>query len=322
MKLDKAQMLSLFKTMVKIRDFEEKAKDLMLAGKLAGFLHSYAGEEAIAAGVCSELRKQDCICSTHRGHGHIIAKGGNINKMMAELFGKATGYSKGKSGSMHIADISLGIIGANGIVAAGLPIANGVAFALRYQKKDGVVVAFFGDGATNRGTFHEALNLASVWNLPVVFVCENNKFGMSVSQEKHMKIAKISDRAAAYGIPGVTVDGNDPVAVRQAAAEAIARARADEGPTLIECLTWRHYGHFIGDPGIYKDPEEQKLWLSAEKDPIPRFSKRLLDEGIASQAEIDEIEVDVAKQIDDAVAFAEASPDPDPNVMFEDVYNA
>jgi len=322
MKLDKQQMLSLFETMVKIRDFEEKSKDLMLAGKLAGFLHSYAGEEAVAAGVCSELAPQDCICSTHRGHGHLIAKGANINKMMAELFGKATGYSKGKSGSMHIADISLGIIGANGIVAAGLPIANGVAFALRYQKKDAVVVAFFGDGATNRGTFHEALNLASVWDLPVVFVCENNKFGMSVSQERHMKIKKISDRAAAYGIPGVTVDGNDPVAVREATAKAVARARSGEGPTLIECLTWRHYGHFIGDPGLYKDPEEQKLWLSDERDPIPRFRTRLLTEGIATQAEIDEIEADVARQIDEAVAFAESSPDPAPSVMFEDVYHA
>ncbi|MCL2652624.1 MAG: thiamine pyrophosphate-dependent dehydrogenase E1 component subunit alpha [Propionibacteriaceae bacterium] len=321
MKLDKQQMLSLLTTMVKIRDFEEKSKDLMLAGKLAGFLHSYSGEEAVAAGVCSELTTQDCICSTHRGHGHIIAKGGNINKMMAELFGKATGYSKGKSGSMHIADISLGIIGANGIVAAGLPIANGVAFALRYEKKDGVVVAFFGDGATNRGTFHEALNLASVWNLPVVFVCENNKFGMSVSQDRHMKIKKISDRAAAYGIPGVTVDGNDPVAVKEAAAKAVDRARSGQGPTLIECLTWRHYGHFIGDPGIYKDPEEQKLWLSPERDPIARFKTRLLDEGIATQAEIDAIDTDIAKQIDDAVAFAESSPDPAPSVMFEDVYH-
>jgi len=322
MKLDKENMLSLFETMVKIRDFEEKSKDLMLAGKLAGFLHSYAGEEAVAAGVCSKLGPQDCICSTHRGHGHIIAKGADINKMMAELFGKATGYSKGKSGSMHIADISLGIIGANGIVGAGLPIANGVAFALRYEKKDGVVVAFFGDGATNRGTFHEALNLASVWNLPVVFVCENNKFGMSVSQERHMKIEKISDRAAAYGIPGVTVDGNDPVAVGEAAAEAVNRARSGQGPTLIECLTWRHYGHFIGDPAVYKDPEEQKLWLSAERDPILRFRTRLLDEGLATQAEIDAIEARVATQIDEAVAFAEASPDPAPSVMFEDVYHA
>ena len=187
--------------------------------------------------------------------------------MMAELHGKSTGYSKGKSGSMHIADISLGIIGANGIVAASLPIANGVAFALRYKKSDGIVVAFFGDGATNRGTFHEALNLASVWNLPIVFVCENNNFGMSVAQKYHMKLEKISDRAAAYDIAGATVDGNDPIAVKEAVREAIKRVKNGQGPTLLECKTWRHYGHFIGDPAPYKDPEEQKEWLSDRKGP-------------------------------------------------------
>lgn len=320
MKLKKEGMLSLYETMVKIRDFEETSKDLMLAGKLGGFLHSYSGEEAIAAGVCSELTVQDCICSTHRGHGHIIAKGGNIDKMMAELYGKSTGYSKGKSGSMHIADISLGIIGANGIVAAGLPIANGVAFALRYKKTDGVVVAFFGDGATNRGTFHEAMNLASVWNLPVIFVCENNKFGMSVAQKYHMKLEKVSDRAAAYGIEGVTVDGNDPVAVKEAAAAAIKGIKEGKGPTLIECLTWRHYGHYIGDPGVYKDPEEQKAWLSPEKDPIPRFEKRLIDEKIATQSELDQIKADVHQIIEASIAFAESSPDPTLEVMYEDVY--
>ncbi|HWQ79479.1 MAG TPA: thiamine pyrophosphate-dependent dehydrogenase E1 component subunit alpha [Anaerovoracaceae bacterium] len=322
MKLKKEEMLSLYETMVKIRDFEETSKNLMMAGKLAGFLHSYAGEEAIAAGVCSELVKEDCICSTHRGHGHIIAKGGNIDRMMAELYGKSTGYSKGKSGSMHIADISLGIIGANGIVAASLPIANGVAFALRYKKSDGIVAVFFGDGATNRGTFHEALNLASVWNLPVVFVCENNNFGMSVAQKYHMKLEKISDRAAAYGIAGVTVDGNDPIAVKEAMREAVKRIKDGQGPTLIECKTWRHYGHFIGDPAPYKDPEEQKEWLSDRKDPIPRFEKRLLDESLATRDELDEIKAKVHKLIENAISFAEQSPDPALAVMFEDVYSA
>jgi len=320
MQLNKDEMLSLYETMVKIRDFEETSKDLMLAGKLGGFLHPYSGEEAIAAGVCSELTITDCICSTHRGHGHIIAKGGNIDKMMAELYGKSTGYSKGKSGSMHIADISIGIIGANGIVGAGLPIANGVAFALRYKKIDAVVVAFFGDGASNRGTFHEALNLASVWNLPVIFVCENNGFGMSVAQKYHMKLENISDRAAAYGIAGVTVDGNDPVAVKEAAREAVKRIKEGNGPTLIECKTWRHYGHYIGDPAVYKDPEEQKAWLSPAKDPIPRFETRLLQEEIATQEELDEIKANVHKLIENAIAYAESSPDPTPESMFEDIY--
>lgn len=320
MKVNKEEMFSLFETMVKIRDFEETSKDLMLGGKLGGFLHSYSGEEAIAAGVCSELTKTDYICSTHRGHGHIIAKGGSVDRMMAELYGKSTGYCKGKSGSMHIADISLGIIGANGIVGAGLPIANGVAFALRYKKIDGVVVAFFGDGATNRGTFHEALNLASAWNLPVIFVCENNGFGMSVAQQYHMKLKKISDRSAAYGIAGVTVDGNDPVAVKEATREAVKRIKEGNGPTLLECITWRHYGHYIGDPAVYKDPEEQKEWLTDAKDPIPRFETRLLGEGVATQEELDKIKADVRKQIENAIVFAEGSPDPAIETMFDDVY--
>lgn len=320
MDLNKEQMLSLYETMVRIRDFEVTSMDLMLEGKLTGFLHSYAGEEAIAAGVCSELTKEDYICSTHRGHGHIIAKGGSVDKMMAELYGKSTGYCKGKSGSMHIADISLGIIGANGIVAAGLPIANGVAFALRYKKLDGVVVAFFGDGATNRGTFHEALNLASLWNLPVIFVCENNGFGMSNPQRKHMKLKKVSDRAAAYGITGVTVDGNDPVAVKEAARDAVKRIKDGQGPTLLECITWRHYGHYIGDPAVYKDPEDQKSWLSAEKDPIPRFETRLLEQAVATREELDMIKNSVHKEIESAIAFAEASPEPAIASLYDDVY--
>jgi pyruvate dehydrogenase E1 component alpha subunit len=320
MELTNQDMLKLYEKMATIRDFEETSKDLMLEGKLGGFLHSYAGEEAIAVGVCSELTKDDCICSTHRGHGHIIAKGGDINKMMAELYGKSTGYSQGKSGSMHIADISLGIIGANGIVGAGIPIANGVAFALRYLKRDAIAVAFFGDGATNRGTFHEAMNLASVWDLPIVFVCENNNFGMSTSQERHMKLKKISDRTAAYGFAGVTVDGNDPVAVKEAMHDAVERVKSGNGQTLIECITWRHYGHYIGDPAVYKDPKDQELWLSAEKDPISRFEKRLRDDGIATLDEIMAIKEKIHGKILDAVRFAEESPDPTPESMFDHVY--
>lgn len=321
MQLKNEEMLSLYETMVRIRDFEETSKGLMLSGKLGGFLHSYVGQEAIAAGACSELTKKDCVCSHHRGHGHIIAKGGDIKRMVAELYGKKTGYCKGKSGSMHIADISIGIIGANGIVGAGLPIGNGVAFALRYKKIDAVVVVFFGDGAANRGTFHEALNLASVWNLPIIFICENNNFGMSVAQKYHMKIKDISVRSKAYDIAGVTVDGNDPVAVKKATRDAIMRIKEDKGPTLIECKTWRHYGHFIGDPAAYMDPEEKKMWLSKEKDPISRFETRLLNEKIATQADLDELNARTHKIIEEAVAFAEQSPDPGPEVMYEDVFS-
>lgn len=222
---------------------------------------------------------------------------------------------------MHIADVSIGIIGANGIVGAGLPIANGVAFALRYKKIDAVVVAFFGDGAANRGTFHEALNLASVWNLPVIFVCENNGYGMSVAQKYHMKINDISVRSKAYDIAGVTVDGNDPVAVKAATRKAIKRIKDGKGPTLIECKTFRHYGHYLGDPAVYFDPEELKFWKSKEQDPIPKFETRLLKEKIATQADFDEIKAKAHKVIEEAVSFAQQSPDPEPEVMFEDVYS-
>ena len=320
MKLKKQEYLALYRTMVRIREFEETSRRLMLDGKLNGFLHLYSGEEAIAAGVCSELTDADCICSTHRGHGHIIAKGGSIPKMMAELYGKDTGYSQGKSGSMHIADIKVGIIGANGIVGACIPIAVGVGFALRYKKTDAISVAFFGDGSTNRGTFHEALNLASTWKLPVVFICENNGFGMSTPPTRATNNRNLSERALAYNIPGVTVDGNDPVAVKEAAAKAIKRARNGEGPSLVECLTWRHHGHFIGDPALYKDPKDQKKWLAPEVDPIPRFKTRLVREKIATKKELDEIQAQATDEIQAAIVFAEGSPDPSPESMFEHVY--
>lgn len=320
MKLKKEEYLSIFESMQRIREFEETSRRLMLDGKLGGFLHLYSGEEAIASGVCSELTDLDCIVSTHRGHGHIIAKGGDINKMMAELYGKDTGYCQGKSGSMHIADIDIGIIGANGIVGACIPIANGVGFALRYQKKDAVAVAFFGDGSTNRGTFHEALNLASAWKLPVIFVCENNGFGMSTPPTRSTNLKNLSVRSEAYNIPGVTVDGNDPLAVKEATKKAVKRAKKGEGPSLIECITWRHHGHFIGDPALYKDEKDQKKWTSEEYDPIPRFEKHILHNKIASKEELDEIKKRVADAVDAAVAFSEASPDPLPETMFENVY--
>jgi pyruvate dehydrogenase E1 component alpha subunit len=310
--------LGLFRTMVRIREFEDTAEKLFLDGKLIGFLHLYSGEEAVAAGVCACLRDGDCITSTHRGHGHCIARGADTDRMMAELFGKATGYSKGKGGSMHIADISKGIIGANGIVGAGIPIALGAAYAHKYRNNDNVAVTFFGDGASNRGTFHESLNMASALCLPVVFVCENNHFGMSTPFSYHSKNKTISQRAAAYDMPGVRVDGNDPIAVLDAAEEAVARARAGNGPTLIECLTWRHHGHFIGDSAPYKEPDDAAEWRS--KDPIPNFEKRLIGDGVAEGGELESIKEEARREMRSAVEFAENSPYPELNVMFEDLY--
>jgi len=318
MSLKKEQLLDFYKNMVTIRTFEMKAVELFAAGEIPGFVHLYAGEEAVATGVCANLEDKDYITSTHRGHGHLISKGGKIDKMMAELYGKSTGYCKGKGGSMHIADVDLGILGANGIVGAGLPIAAGAALACQYKKNDSVAVCFFGDGASNRSTFHEALNLASIWKLPVVYVCENNMFGISNYQKNHQNIADISDRAVAYGIPGVSVDGNDVVAVYEAAAEAIKRARKGDGPSLVECKTWRHRGHFEGDPAVYKDPKEQEEWL--KKDPIPRLGAKLIEMKYATQKELDEIKAGAEAEIAAAVKFAQESPAPAPEEVLTDVY--
>ena len=310
-------MLSIYRTMVRIREFEEIAAKLFLDGRLVGFLHLYSGEEAVAAGVCACLRESDYITSTHRGHGHCIAKGADIGRMMAELYGKADGYSKGKGGSMHIADISKGIIGANGIVGAGIPIAIGAAYAQKYRGTDGVAVTFFGDGASNRGTFHESLNMAAALNLPVIFVCENNHFGMSTPFSYHSGSKTISQRAAAYDMPGITVDGNDPIAVMDATAKAALQARKGGGPTLIECLTWRHHGHFLGDAASYKAPEDESSWR--ERDPIPNFERRLISDGVAADDELEAIKTDVRLEVEASVKFAEDSPYPDISVMYEDL---
>ena len=318
MELTKEKLLGFYETMMTIRAFESKAVDLFADNQLPGFVHLYLGEEAVATGVCGSLTDKDYITSTHRGHGHLIAKGGKVDLMMAELFGKATGYCKGKGGSMHIADVELGILGANGIVGAGQPIAAGAAFACKYKKTDAVAICFFGDGASNRGTFHEALNMASIWKLPLVFVCENNMYGISNCQRDHMQVNDVSDRAAGYGIPGMTVDGNDVIAVYEAAAAAIERARRGDGPSLIECKTWRWRGHFEGDPSSYKDPVEQESWL--KKDPIPRFAQKLIELKYATQEELDAIKAKVDAQIAEAVSFAQKSPYPSPEDALTDVY--
>jgi len=318
MDLKQEQLLALYEKMATIRAFELKAVELFAAGQIPGFVHLYLGEEAIATGVCANLEQKDYIASTHRGHGHLIAKGGNLNFMMAELLGRTTGYCKGKGGSMHIADVDLGILGANGIVGAGMPIATGAAFACKYKENGAVAVAFFGDGASDRATFHESLNLASIWKLPVVFVCENNGWAISNAQQNHQNITDISDRASGYGIPGVSVDGNDVIAVYEAAGAAIERARRGEGPTLIECKTWRWRGHFEGDPGAYKDPKDQEEWLA--KDPIPRLEKNLLKLKFATQAALDKVKAEAREKVEAAVQFAEGSPQPDPGELLTDVY--
>ena len=318
MEISRETLLGMYRKMLTIRRFEERAAELYAAGRMPGFVHLYVGEEAVATGVCASLTDRDFITSTHRGHGHVIAKGGKTELMMAELYGKATGYCKGKGGSMHIADVDLGILGANGIVGAGQPISVGAAFACKYKKTDAVAVCFFGDGASNRGTFHEAMNMASSFKLPVVFVCENNMYGISNYQKHHMNISDIADRAGAYGVPGVSVDGNDVIAVYEAASEAVARARRGDGPSIVECKTWRQRGHFEGDPAKYKDPEEQKAWLA--KDPIPRIEAKLIELGMATQADLDQMRAKVNEEIEAAVKFAEDSPEPGDDELLTDVW--
>jgi pyruvate dehydrogenase E1 component alpha subunit len=315
---DKKALLAMFTTMNKIRLFETKLQEFFAAGKIPGFVHLYIGEEAVATGVCACLKNTDKITSTHRGHGHCLAKGGDLKLMMAEIFGRATGYCKGKGGSMHIADFNLGILGANGIVGGGGPLATGSALASKYKKNDEVTVCFFGDGASNQGTTQESLNLASAWKLPLVFINENNGYGISCPQCKSMAVTDIADRAAAYDMPGVVVDGNDVLAVYEAVGEAVKRARKGEGPSLIECKTYRWRGHFEGDACTYRCTEELTEWMA--KDPIPRFAAKLLETGTVTQAELDTIVSRITDDIDQAVAYAEGSHLPDPAELLDDVY--
>lgn len=316
--MSKENIMEMYKTMLKIRKFEEYAVVASGEGRIPGFIHLYIGEEAIATGVCANLKPDDYITSTHRGHGHIIAKGGELNKMMAELFGKADGYCKGRGGSMHIADASKGILGANGIVGAGHDIALGAGLSAQYKGTDQVCICFFGDASTNQGTFHESLNMSSTWKLPVVYVCENNGFGISVSQKRHQAIKDVADRGAAYNVPGIVVDGNDVFAVSEAAAEAIKRAREGKGPTIVECKTWRQRGHFEGDSCVYKDKEEQEAWL--KKDPIPRLEKYMLENGVSDEAGLKAVQDEVDAMVKEAVEFADKSPLPDLSAAVQDVY--
>jgi len=313
-----AFLLGLYRKMVEIREVEGALARMFAQGRMGGFLHSYIGEEATAVGACAALRPDDYVTSTHRGHGHILAKGGDLRRFMAEIFGRATGYCGGKGGSMHIADFELGILGANGIVGAGIPIAAGAACSSVLLEQGRVALAFFGDGAADIGAFHESLNLASVWELPVVFLCENNGFAEFLPVREHLRVERISDRAAAYGIPGASFDGNDVLAVHEAVREAVERARAGGGPALLEAVTYRFRGHYEGDPEAYRTAEEVAEWR--EKDPIERLRGQLEGWGLLDEAAAEEIRAAALAAIDEAVEFAEGSPWPEPEDALRDVY--
>jgi pyruvate dehydrogenase E1 component alpha subunit len=315
-------LLDLYTRILRIRRFEEKVAELFGQGRLPGFVHLYIGEEAVAAGVCAALETSDYITSTHRGHGHVIAKGGNFDRMMAELFGKATGYCKGKGGSMHIADFQIGMLGACGIVGGGIPVAVGAALSAKYRGSGQVAVTFFGDGASNEGSFHESLNLASALRLPIVFVCENNHYGEFTPAEKAMNIKNVADRAAAYGIPGVIADGTDAIAMYLAAAKAVGRARQGEGPTLIEAKTHRRGDHAEGEAAFlagqeYRSPDETQA--ARERDPLALHDV-LLARGVAAANDLEALDHDITQAVDAAVVFALQSPDPDPAVIYEDTW--
>lgn len=316
--LDPEGLLRAYRTMRTIRDFEERVHDEFTTGDIPGFVHLYAGEEASAAGVCSHLDERDTIASTHRGHGHSIAKGVDVKGMMAEIFGRTTGVCKGKGGSMHIADLSRGMLGANGIVGGGPPLVCGTALAAKQQNTGGVAVAFFGDGASNQGTTLESMNLASVWNLPAIFVAENNGYAEATASTWSVAADNIADRAAGFGMPGVIVDGFDFFAVHEAAGEAVERARAGGGPTLIEMKLTRYFGHFEGDQQTYRGDEVRRARETL--DCLNRFRGRVTETGELSADRLDEVDRDVAALIADSVAQARGAPSPGAADLLTDVY--
>ena len=313
------QLRDVLRKMYLIRKFEEGAEDCYTRGLIHGTMHLSIGQEASALGICMPLTVEDQITSTHRGHGHCIAKGATVDRMFAEFFGKTTGYCKGRGGSMHIADVTMGNLGANGIVAGGIPIAVGAALSAKMQKNNKVVVCFFGDGANNEGAFHEALNMASIWKLPVVFVCENNGYGMSTSTARSTAVANIAERAAGYSMPGVIVNGNDFSAVAEASNTAVERARRGDGPTLIECKTYRHRGHSKSDRNKYRTKEEIEEW-KAMRDPISLFEAELQQFGMIDQAGIATLQASVVAEIAAGVEFAQASPSPSTDEVLNFVY--
>ncbi len=319
MTLTTEKQLEMLRSMQTIRRFEERASDDYQAGAIYGVVHCYIGEEAVAVGVCAALNRDDQIISTHRGHGHCLAKGADLNRMMAELYGRQTGYCKGKGGSMHIADFSIGMLGANGIVAGGIPIVTGAGLAAQLEGKGRVAVSFFGDGASNAGPFHESINIAATWKLPMLYVCENNLYSAGTIAADTLALSDVAARAAGYGIPGVVIDGNDVMAVYEAAEAAVNRARAGQGPTLIECKTYRWRGH-TERPG-QEDPrpkEEIEEWR--QRDPINRFATNLIDQGLLTEEAWQKMDVEILAAIEDAVKFSEESPFPDPEAAVEDIF--
>ena len=319
---DKVELAELLRKMILIREFDRLAIELRKARRIHGALHPYVGEEAVAVGACAALLPTDRITSTHRGHGHCIAKGADINRMMAELFGRVDGYCKGKGGSMHIADFAIGMLGANGIVAGGMPIACGAALAAQLEGAGGVAACFFGDGATGEGEFHETLNIASLWKLPLIFVCENNQYGAGNAVESVRPVTEIAMHAPAYGMPGVSVDGNDVLAVRDTTRAAVERARRGAGPTLIHCKTFRWLFHAMRDvpPPETRSAELLAEWRGRDRDAVVRFEGYLTGNGIVTAAEIQAMREQVKRDLDAAVEFAEASPYPDPKDLLVDMF--
>ena len=313
------EYIAYYRTMVTIRQFEVMAGEMFADGKIPGFIHLSIGQEASAVGVCSCLRKDDYLTTTHRGHGHMIAKGADLKKMVAELFGKKTGYCKGKGGSMHIADFSIGILGANGVVAGGLPIVAGAGFSIKMRQTDQVAVCFFGDGAANRGPVHEVMNLAAIWKLPIIFVIENNQYASTTLQLDACSLEDICLRATGYNMPGVAVDGNDVFSVREATLTAVEQAREGEGPSLIENKTYRIRGHFEGDPQKYRTDTEVRDWQD-RKDPIRKLADYLFRHKILTPELDQQIREAAAAELKAAVAFAEGSPFPEPQEALEDLF--
>jgi pyruvate dehydrogenase E1 component alpha subunit len=318
MEPSREKLVWMYKTMVQIRSFELRVMDLYARDRLPGFLHPVVGQEAVPVGACANLREDDYIVSTHRGHGDVIAKGADLDLMMAELFGRKTGYCRGKGGSMHIASFALGILGANGIVGGGIPIANGAGVSAQLRGTDQVTVCFFGDGASSQGGFHESLNLASVWELPVIFVCSNNLYADTTPIRMQTKVDKISRRAQGYAMPGFSVDGNDVLEVYEVVGQAVERARQGGGPTLIECLTYRWFGHSCHDPAVYRTKEEVAEWK--KKDPVARFKAVLLEKGMVTEQECQQVDSECEAAIDSAIEFATNSPKPDITEAVQDVY--
>ena len=318
MEIGKDKLLWMYEHMRLIREFEERIHVDFVAGKIPGFVHLYAGEEAVAVGVCANLTDDDFLTSTHRGHGHCIAKGVDVKLMVAEICGKATGACKGKGGSMHIADMSKGMLGANGIVGGGPPLACGSALTAKVKGTNQVTACFFGDGASNQGTTLEAMNLAGVWKLPVIFVCENNRYAQTTAAAYSVSGNDIAARAGGFGMPGMAVDGQDVFAIYEAVGAAVDRARGGEGPAFIEAQTYRKYGHFEGDTDLYRPEKEEEFLLA--RDCIHRFRETVLEQGLLSQTELDAIDRETKDAIEEACRFAQESPQPDPAETLTDVY--